>query len=71
MQTQQHEIDEFRLEADFTINDDNKVMAGVDYRTSSMKQRRLVTAQILGDWGVTQSERHRGPSARVLSRPTA
>ncbi len=53
-QTQQHELDEFRLEGSFSINDDNKVKAGVDYRTSTMTQRRVVTAQILGDWGVTQ-----------------
>ena len=52
VQSQQHEIDEFRLEADFTLNDSNKLRGGVDYRTSSMQQRRLVTAQILGDWGV-------------------
>ena len=27
---------------------------GAAYRTTSMSQRRLVTAQILGDWGVTR-----------------
>jgi TonB-dependent receptor len=52
VQSQQHEIDEFRIEAAFALNDTNKVRGGLDYRTSSMEQRRLVTAQILGDWGV-------------------
>src|SRR6185295_5733160 len=52
LQSQDHDIDEFRLEAAFSLNDSNKVRGGVDYRTSTMEQRRLVTAQILGDWGV-------------------
>jgi TonB-dependent receptor len=52
LQSQDHKIDEFRLEGGFSINDANKVRGGVDYRTSTMEQRRLVTAQILGDWGV-------------------
>jgi TonB-dependent receptor len=52
VQKQDHDIDEFRLDADFSLNDSNKIRGGVDYRTSSMSQRRLVTAQVLGDWGV-------------------
>ncbi|HEY6123521.1 MAG TPA: TonB-dependent receptor [Steroidobacteraceae bacterium] len=53
MQSQVHDIDEFRLDAEFTFNDSMKLSGGVDYRTSSMTQERLVTAQVLGDWGVT------------------
>jgi TonB-dependent receptor len=52
VQKQDHDIDEFRLDADFSLNDSSKIRGGVDYRTSSMTQRRLVTAQVLGDWGV-------------------
>ena len=35
LQRQTHEIDEFRLEADFTFNESNKIRGGVDYRTST------------------------------------
>jgi TonB-dependent receptor len=52
IQSQDHDIDEFRLEGGFSLNDANKIRGGVDYRTSTMEQRRLVTAQVLGDWGV-------------------
>ena len=51
-QTQLHQIDEFRLEADFALSDSMRLSTGADYRTSSMTQERFVTAQILGDWGV-------------------
>lgn len=54
LQRQTQDVDEFRLDADFSINEDMKFSAGAAYRTTSMDQRRLVTAQILGDWGVTQ-----------------
>jgi hypothetical protein len=54
LQRQAQDVDEFRLEGNFAINDDMSLLGGVNYRTSSMEQRRLVTAQILGDWGVTQ-----------------
>ncbi len=54
LQRQGMTIDEYRLEGDFAINDTMHLRGGADYRTSSMDQRRLVTAQVLGDWGVTQ-----------------
>ena len=54
LQKQVQDVDEFRLEANFAFNDDMNLLVGGDYRTSSMNQTRLVTAQILGDWGVTQ-----------------
>jgi TonB-dependent receptor len=54
LQRQIQELDEFRLEGEFSINDSMSLTGGVNYRTASMDQRRLVTAQILGDWGVTQ-----------------
>jgi TonB-dependent receptor len=54
LQRQTMELDEYRLEGDFEINETMNLRGGVDYRTSAMDQRRLVTAQILGDWGVTQ-----------------
>jgi TonB-dependent receptor len=52
LQKQEHKIHEFRLEGGFALDDSNKLRGGVDYRTSEMEQQRLVTAQILGDWGV-------------------
>jgi TonB-dependent receptor len=51
IQKQAMDIDEFRLEGDWTFNEANKISGGVDYRTTSMEQRRFVTAQVLGDWG--------------------
>ncbi|HEU5134256.1 MAG TPA: TonB-dependent receptor [Steroidobacteraceae bacterium] len=66
LQRQNHEIDEFRLEADFTFNESNKLRGGVDYRTSTMEQRRLVTAQILGDWGVARPGDVEGEAAGAL-----
>jgi TonB-dependent receptor len=51
-QMQNHQIDEFRLDGAFALNDSNKISGGVDYRTSTMEQSRFVTAQVLGDWGV-------------------
>ena len=63
LQRQTMELDEYRLEGDFSINDTMNLRGGVDYRTSAMDQRRLVTAQILGDWGVTAAGGHRGPRA--------
>jgi TonB-dependent receptor len=66
LQSQNHDIDEFRLEADFEFNESNKLRGGVDYRTSTMEQRRLVTAQILGDWGVTRPGDIEGQAAGAL-----
>jgi TonB-dependent receptor len=54
LQNQEQDVEEFRLDLDFAINDDMTLSGGAAYRTTSMQQRRLVTAQILGDWGVTQ-----------------
>jgi TonB-dependent receptor len=54
LQRQTQSLNEFRLEGDFTLNDSMKMRGGLDFRGSSMNQRRFVTAQILGDWGVTQ-----------------
>jgi TonB-dependent receptor len=54
LQRQTQDVDELRLEGEFSLNDTMKLMGGAAYRTASMTQRRLVTAQILGDWGVTQ-----------------
>lgn len=54
LQRQTQDVEEFRLEGAFSINDSMSLLGGVNYRTSSMDQRRLVTAQILGDWGVTR-----------------
>ena len=54
LQNQEQDVEEFRLDLDFAINDDMTLSGGAAYRTTSMSQRRLVTAQILGDWGVTQ-----------------
>jgi TonB-dependent receptor len=52
VQRQHHDIDEFRLGGSFEFNDENSFSAGVNYRKSRMQQERVVTAQILGDWGV-------------------
>jgi len=53
-QTQTQKIDEFRLAGAWEMGSDMSLDGGVDYRKSTMDQSRLVTAQILGDWGVTQ-----------------
>jgi TonB-dependent receptor len=53
-QRQAQSLDQFRLEGDFELNDSLGLRGGVDYRTSSMSQRRLVTAQVLGDWGTVR-----------------
>ena len=66
LQSQKHEIDEFRLEARLHVQRIEEVRGGVDYRTSSMTQRRLVTAQILGDWGVTRPGDIEGEAAGAL-----
>ena len=66
IQSQDHDIDQFRLDTAFSINDNNTVSGGIDYRTSSMEQRRFVTAQILGDWGVTRPGDIEGEAAGVL-----
>jgi TonB-dependent receptor len=52
MQRQAQSLNQFRLEGDFDLSDSMNLRGGVDYRQSSMTQRRLVTAQVLGDWGV-------------------
>ncbi len=52
-QVQRQNLDEFRLEGTFSLNDASKVTAGADHRTSEMVQRRFVTQQILGNWGVS------------------
>ncbi|MBC8024825.1 MAG: TonB-dependent receptor, partial [Steroidobacteraceae bacterium] len=52
LQRQEQSLNEFRLEGDFAMSDSMNLRGGVDYRQSSMSQRRLVTAQVLGDWGV-------------------
>lgn len=52
LQRQEQTLNEFRLEGDFEMSDSMSLRGGVDYRQSSMSQRRLVTAQVLGDWGV-------------------
>ncbi len=54
LQRQQQSLNQFRLEGDFEINDTMKFAGGVDVRNSSMNARRLVTAQVLGDWGVVR-----------------
>jgi TonB-dependent receptor len=54
LQRQTQDVDEFRLQGEFSLNDSMALTGGVDYRTASMDQRRFVTAQILGDWGVTR-----------------
>jgi TonB-dependent receptor len=66
VQSQEHKIDEFRLEGVFALNDANKITGGVDYRTSSMEQSRLVTAQVLGDWGVVHPGDIEGEAAGAL-----
>ncbi len=53
-QTQTHKISEFRLAGAWDMGNNMSVDGGVDYRKSTMSQARKVTAQILGDWGVTQ-----------------
>jgi TonB-dependent receptor len=52
LQRQKHSIDQFRLEGEFGLTDTMDIRGGVDHRTSSMSQRRVITAQVLGDWGV-------------------
>ncbi len=54
LQRQTMDLDEIRLEGSFSLNDTMSMKGGVNYRTATMDQRRLVTAQILGDWGVTR-----------------
>lgn len=54
LQRQQQSLNQFRLEGDFEINETMKFGGGVDFRNSSMNARRLVTAQVLGDWGVVR-----------------
>jgi TonB-dependent receptor len=54
MQRQSQSLNQFRLEGDFELNDSMGLSGGVDYRQSSMTQRRLVTAQVLGDWGTVR-----------------
>jgi TonB-dependent receptor len=54
VQRQSQSLNQFRLEGDFALNDDMTLAGGVDYRNSSMNARRLVTAQVLGDWGVVR-----------------
>jgi TonB-dependent receptor len=54
LQRQQQALNQFRLEGDFEINEANKFAGGIEYRNSSMTARRLVTAQVLGDWGVVR-----------------
>lgn len=54
LQRQEQSLNQFRLEGDFEMNESMKLSGGVDYRNSSMTQRRLVTAQVLGDWGVVR-----------------
>ncbi|MES1199130.1 MAG: TonB-dependent receptor [Pseudomonadota bacterium] len=54
IQRQTQDLDQYRLFASYDFGNDWKLNAGVERRNSSMHQRRLVTAQILGDWGVTQ-----------------
>ncbi len=66
IQKQAMDIDQFRLEGDWTINEGNKVSAGVDYRATSMEQRRFVTAQVLGDWGVVRPGDIEGEAAGAL-----
>jgi TonB-dependent receptor len=54
LQVQIQEVDEYRLDAEFSLNDDMTITAGANTRKSTMGQARFVTAQILGDWGVTR-----------------
>jgi TonB-dependent receptor len=54
LQRQQQSLNQFRLEGDFEINDTMNFEGGVEVRNSSMTARRLVTAQVLGDWGVVR-----------------
>ena len=66
LQRQNMDIDQFRLEGDWTFNESNQLRGGVDYRTTSMEQRRLVTAQVLGDWGVVRPGDIEGEAAGML-----
>jgi TonB-dependent receptor len=54
LQRQTQSLNQFRLEGDFELSDSMNLRGGVDYRQSSMNQRRLVTAQVLGDWGTVR-----------------
>ncbi len=53
MQKQTSKVDEFRLDGSWDIGDGMKFGGGVDYNKTSMTADRKVTAQVLGDWGVT------------------
>lgn len=49
---QEHELDEIRLDAVWDLDNGTRFDVGVDYRTSTMTQRRVQTQQTLGDWGI-------------------
>lgn len=51
-QVQRQDLDQFRLEGAFSLNDSSKITAGASFSQSEMMQSRFVTAQILGNWGV-------------------
>lgn len=51
--SQRHRINEIRADASWKLDDGgSKLDFGVDYRDSSMRQRRTQTQQTLGDWGI-------------------
>lgn len=50
--SQEHKIDEIRLDGAYDFAGESRLSFGGDYRTSKMTQRRLQTQQTLGDWGI-------------------
>ena len=51
--TQDHEIDQARLDFDWAFNDSSRFEVGLDFRDSTMIQTRRQTQQTLGDWGIS------------------
>ncbi|RKQ96552.1 TonB-dependent receptor [Maricaulis maris] len=51
--SQEHDIDEFRLDAGWDLGNGSRFDAGIGYRSSTMVQQRSQTQQTLGDWGIS------------------
>jgi TonB-dependent receptor len=50
--SQEHDVDEFRLDGAWDFDNGSRFEFGAGYRSSTMVQRRTQTQQTLGDWGI-------------------
>ena len=53
-QTLTNKVQQFRLDGQWGMGNGMQIGGGIDHHKTTMLQTRKVTAQILGDWGVTQ-----------------